>query len=54
THDRLFPPACGADIAAHVAGAELMLIDGMGHDLPPALYRHVNDAITALAARAGG
>ena len=54
THDRLFPPACGADIAAHVAGAELILIDGMGHDLPPALYSQVNDAIAALAARAGG
>ena len=53
THDRLFPPACGADIATHVAGADLMLIDGMGHDLPPALYRQVNDAIAALAARAG-
>jgi pimeloyl-ACP methyl ester carboxylesterase len=54
TDDRLVPPACGADIAASVAGAELMLIDGMGHDLPPALYRRVSDAIAALAARAGG
>ncbi len=54
SHDRLFPPACGADIAAHVAGAELMLIDGMGHDVPPALYRQVGDAIAALAARSGG
>ena len=49
SHDRLFPPACGADIAAHVAGARLMLIDGMGHDLPPALYARVVDAIAALA-----
>jgi pimeloyl-ACP methyl ester carboxylesterase len=54
THDRLVPPACGADIAAHVAGAELMLIDGMGHDLPPALYRQISDAIAAVAVRAGG
>jgi len=54
TDDRLFPPACGADIAANVAGAELLLIDGMGHDLPPGLYRQVSDAIAALAARAGG
>ena len=54
THDRLFPPACGQDIAANVAGAELVLIDGMGHDLPPALYRQVGDAIAALAARSAG
>jgi len=54
THDRLFPPACGEDIAANVAGADLMLIDGMGHDLPPALYRQVGDAIAALAARSAG
>jgi pimeloyl-ACP methyl ester carboxylesterase len=54
THDRLFPPACGEDIAANVAGADLMLIDGMGHDLPPGLYRQVGDAIAALAARSAG
>ncbi|CAN5183560.1 alpha/beta hydrolase [soil metagenome] len=54
TADRLVPPACGADIAANVAGAELMLIDGMGHDLPPALYGQVGDAIAALAGRACG
>ena len=33
---------------------KLMLIDGMGHDVPPALYRQVGDAIAALAARSGG
>ena len=54
THDRLFPPACGEDIAANVAGADLMLIDGMGHDLPPVLYRQIGDAIAALAARSAG
>ena len=52
-HDRLFPPACGEDIAANVADAELILIDGMGHDLPPVLYRQVGDAIAALAGRSG-
>jgi len=53
-HDRLFPPACGEDIAACVAGAELMLIDGMGHDLPTVLYRQVADAVAALVARSAG
>jgi pimeloyl-ACP methyl ester carboxylesterase len=51
THDRLIPPACGEDTAASVPGAELMLIEGMGHDLPPPVYRQVTDAIAALAAR---
>ncbi|UZE48757.1 alpha/beta fold hydrolase [Rhodopseudomonas sp. P2A-2r] len=53
THDRLVPPACGEDTAANIAGAELMPIAGMGHDLPPPVYREVIDAIAALAARAG-
>ncbi|HEY8336205.1 MAG TPA: alpha/beta hydrolase [Tardiphaga sp.] len=53
THDRLIPPACGEDTAANIAGAELMLIAGMGHDLPPPLCQQVADAIAALAARSG-
>jgi pimeloyl-ACP methyl ester carboxylesterase len=53
THDRLVPPACGEDTAANIKGAELMLIAGMGHDLPPPVVQEVTDAIAALAARAG-
>jgi proline iminopeptidase len=37
THDPLLPAAAGRDTARHIPGARLMLIDGMGHDLPPAL-----------------
>lgn len=51
--DPLIPPACGRDIAATIPGARLMVIDGMGHDLPPALYPAVAVAIAELT-RAGG
>lgn len=37
--DVLVSPACGKDTAASIPGAELMLINGMGHDLPSELYQ---------------
>lgn len=52
TDDPLIPPACGADTATSIPGAELMLIDGMGHHLPAALHRTVADAIDRTARRA--
>ncbi|MDB5895566.1 MAG: alpha/beta hydrolase [Rhodoferax sp.] len=33
--DPLVPYACGEDTARRIAGARLVGIDGMGHDLPP-------------------
>jgi pimeloyl-ACP methyl ester carboxylesterase len=51
--DPLLPPACGRDTAQKIPGAELRMIEGMGHDLPPALFQIVADAILAAAARAG-
>jgi pimeloyl-ACP methyl ester carboxylesterase len=42
----------GRATAAAIPGAELLLIDGMGHDLPPELYETLVDAITRTAARA--
>jgi pimeloyl-ACP methyl ester carboxylesterase len=50
--DQLIPPACGEDVARHIAGAELRLIAGMGHDFPVALSAVIADAIGAAAARA--
>lgn len=47
--DPLVPPACGKDTAASVPGADLMLIDGMGHDLPSALHETLVDAIVRIA-----
>jgi pimeloyl-ACP methyl ester carboxylesterase len=47
--DPVFLPACGQDTAASITNAELLLIDGMGHDLPPALDRTVIEAIDRTA-----
>lgn len=44
--DPLVPPAGGRDTAANIAGARLMTIPGMGHDLPLALVDTLADAIS--------
>ncbi|QHW34865.1 alpha/beta hydrolase [Paenibacillus rhizovicinus] len=49
--DPLFVPACGEDTASAIPGAELMLIDGVGHDLPSQLYGQVADGIERTARR---
>ena len=49
--DPLIDPACGKDTATAIPGAELMLIDSMGHDLPPQLYKVVVDGIERTARR---
>jgi len=38
--------------AATIPGAELLVIEGMGHDLPPGAWPRIVDAIDALARRA--
>jgi pimeloyl-ACP methyl ester carboxylesterase len=50
--DPLVPLAAGQDTAAAIPGAELMVIDGMGHDLPRAIWPRLVDAISTLTARA--
>lgn len=47
--DPLVPLACGEDTAAAIPGAELLVIDGMGHDLPAALHDRVATAIAGHA-----
>ena len=39
--DPLVPHACGQDTAQRIAGAQLVSIDGMGHDLPPGVVAHL-------------
>lgn len=51
--DRMVHVSGGRATAAAVPGAELLLVDGMGHDLPPALYDTIADAIRRVADRAG-
>ena len=49
--DPLVPLACGIDTAQAVPGAELLVLDGMGHALPIALWPQIIDAIARHAAR---
>jgi hypothetical protein len=35
------PLACGADTARRIAGARLVSIPGMGHDLPPGVVERL-------------
>ncbi|MBY0275736.1 alpha/beta fold hydrolase [Candidatus Binatia bacterium] len=50
--DPLVPVEGGHDTAAAIPGAELLIIDGMGHDNPRDAWPRVVDAIAALTARA--
>jgi pimeloyl-ACP methyl ester carboxylesterase len=50
--DPLITVTGGEATAAAVPGAELVVIDGMGHDLPRALWSRIIDAIAANALRA--
>jgi pimeloyl-ACP methyl ester carboxylesterase len=50
--DPLLMKIGGEATAAAIPGAELRIIPGMGHDLPPGLYDVFVDAITAAAGRA--
>ena len=52
TADPLVPVEGGRDTAASIAGAELIEIDGMGHDLPLPLVDRIADAIAGAARRA--
>ena len=53
TADPLVQPTGGRRTAEVIPGAELVEIEGMGHDLPRARWPQVVDAICALIARAG-
>lgn len=53
TDDVLIPLACGEDSAASIPGAQLLGVQGMGHDLPAALEATLVDAIAHNARRAG-
>jgi pimeloyl-ACP methyl ester carboxylesterase len=51
TADRLVRPSGGKATAAAIPGAELMLIDGMAHDVPPSLWPRIVDAIVDTTTR---
>jgi pimeloyl-ACP methyl ester carboxylesterase len=49
--DKMVHVSGGRATAAAIPGAELLLIDGMGHDLPPALFETIADGIRRTASR---
>lgn len=50
--DRMIDPSGGRATAAAIAGAELVLLDGMGHDLPRELWPDITSRIAELVQRA--
>ncbi len=52
TADKMVHSSGGRATAAAIPGAELLLIDGMGHDLPPELFETFADGIRRTADRA--
>jgi pimeloyl-ACP methyl ester carboxylesterase len=48
TDDPLVPQTGGEDTAAAVSGAELVLIEGMGHDMPRETWSTIIDSISKL------
>ena len=54
TADPLVAPSGGRATARAIAGAKLMKVPGMGHDMPRVIWPQLIDAIVENAARAGG
>jgi pimeloyl-ACP methyl ester carboxylesterase len=52
TKDKMIRPSGGRATAAAIPGAQLVTIDGMGHDLPRGAWDRMVDAIVANAERA--
>jgi pimeloyl-ACP methyl ester carboxylesterase len=50
--DPLISPSGGRATAAAIPGARLVMIPGMGHDMPPRLWDQILDEIEATAAHA--
>jgi pimeloyl-ACP methyl ester carboxylesterase len=51
--DQLVNVSGGRATAAAIPGCELMVVDGMGHDLPRAVWPEITDRIAELIARVG-
>lgn len=52
TEDPLVTPSGGEHTAEVLRGSELMMFEGMGHDLPAHYWSQIIDAICSVAARA--
>ena len=49
SEDKLIQPSGGEATAKAIPGAELVMIEGMGHDFPPGVWPAVLDAIDAIS-----
>jgi pimeloyl-ACP methyl ester carboxylesterase len=54
TADPLVSPSGGRATARAIKGAKLMTVEGMGHDMPRAIWPELIGAVAENAARAGG
>jgi len=52
TRDRMVRPSGGRETAKAIAGARLVEIDGMGHDLPPGVWGRIIEAVVSNIERA--
>ena len=52
TDDPLFPLPHGEALAREIPGAELLVIDGLGHEFPPSAWEEVLPALSARTAPA--
>jgi pimeloyl-ACP methyl ester carboxylesterase len=52
--DPLVPLAAGLDTAKSVPGAEMIVVEGMGHGIPMRAWTRIVDSIARHAARGGG
>jgi pimeloyl-ACP methyl ester carboxylesterase len=52
--DRACDASAGRATAAAIPGAELVIIDGMGHNLPPELWAEIASRIADHVQRAEG
>jgi pimeloyl-ACP methyl ester carboxylesterase len=53
THDKMVHVSGGRATSSAIPGCELLLVPGMGHDVPPKLHETFVDAIRRVADRAG-
>jgi pimeloyl-ACP methyl ester carboxylesterase len=49
--DQLLKTTAARDLAAAIPGARLVIVPGVGHDLPPAMWDRYADEIRATASR---
>lgn len=49
SEDRMIPPECGRDTANAIPGARLVVLDGMGHDVPHRHHTRIIDEIVRTA-----